>query len=151
MGRVVWFGSEPAARIAQLPGRGRGLVATRYIAEGEYILAESALLSTVLRNPKGVVLCAQCLRCISLPPDTDPEAVSVQDELHLPVSPVYCRRGCGVAFCGAGCLSDAGGTHDILCSVGSPVMLSLQVRSPSPTPRHVTGHAAHPTPSTRDN
>lgn len=49
--------------IKELPGRGRGLVASRHIKAGETVVAEEPLLLTVAQDAKDVA-CAHCLRLL---------------------------------------------------------------------------------------
>jgi hypothetical protein len=54
-------------RLAQLPERGRGLVASRDIAAGEVVLAEEPLLLTVAQEA-ATQACAHCLRWLAAVP-----------------------------------------------------------------------------------
>jgi hypothetical protein len=117
-----------SVKIVSIPGRGRGLVASRNIMPGEIFLEEPALICTALRYPHRTVLCSHCLACVSLPPGLEhPRNLVPENELSIPKFPVKCPEGCGMIFCGDECAENARPAHFWICGSGSSDMLKLQV------------------------
>lgn len=122
----------PSVAIAESPGKGRGLYATRELREGEVIFTELPLVGMQhLANAQSIEACAMCMRHVGsleaqlarLMRDESqraliPEAMPCREEGFRACPPPHrCRGGCGLAFCGPACEGRAWEEwHCLLCA-----------------------------------
>lgn len=118
--------------IAESPGKGRGLYATRDLSEGEVIFTELPLVGMQhLANAESIEACAMCMQHVGeleaqiarLMSDESkrrliPAAMPYREEGFRACPPPFrCRGGCGLAFCGPVCEGQAWEEwHCLLCA-----------------------------------
>lgn len=109
---------DPAARLAVVPDKGHGFLATRDISRGERILTDCPILLAPLAPNH--MLCEACLRpCTPAPPSLPRDALRLSPGTFSE-RPVMCQSGCGAHFCGESCRARVSDTHVLLCAAGSP-------------------------------
>lgn len=137
------------ADVVDVPGRGKGVIATRALPAGTCLFTEYPLIAMQhgANVRAGVQVCERCF-CFLGPLEAQIDALlqgrdagvrspsplpAVSDVQQLP-TPVSCPGGCGLRFCSAACAASNFGEHHRLLCAGAANDMTCKPAAPPPPP-----------------